>query len=264
MRDFLTTTSLLAAAAATAVTANSPQLVFNNPAGQHPFDIPTRYESTVQARRIMRLESIGTLSTIFPTPKDSSSSSDDISALENRPHDVAGAPLGLMEYFADCEPTTGNPTMLAVGIANSYRNAAAGSNVTLSFRWQPPAEWYREEPQWTHNPANLPRVAVTGYLERMSEGDVKDAGVQKCFTEYHPEARIWSPGNDIHESWWARLVVREVYWFGGFGDRAWIGWLDPEEWRGVTEKEIESIRLPGEKKKGKARCGGSYWRWLEF
>lgn len=254
MHNHLPTALLLATA--TTTLANAPQLVFTNSVGQHPFNIPTRYESTVQARRILRLESIGTLSTIFPRH---SSNTDDLSILENRPADVAGAPLGLMEYFADCEPTTGNPTMLAVTIANSYKNAADGSNVTLSFRWQPPQSWYGEKPQWTHNPANLPRVAVTGYLERMSKEDIKDAEVEKCFTKYHPEAKIWSPGNDIHESWWARLVVKEVYWFGGFGDRAWIGWLDPKEWAGVTEEEIEAIRLPGEKSNK-----SSWWSRFEF
>lgn len=45
-----------------------------------------------------------------------------------------------------------------------------------------------------------------------------------------------------------RLVVEEVYWIGGFGDRAYIGWIPKDEWNGVTKEEIESIRLPGEKK----------------
>ncbi|MBE7182110.1 MAG: hypothetical protein INR71_13065 [Terriglobus roseus] len=259
---------LLAAATSAAASSSSPQLVFSNPAGQHPFKIPTRYESTVLARRILRLESIGTLSTVFPKSSSSASSDDDLSALENRPDAVAGSPLGLMEYFGDCEPASGNPTMLAVTIASSYKNAAAGSNATLSFRWNPPPAYYRTPPAWTHNPANLPRVALTGYLEPISKADLAAAGVAQCFTRYHPEARIWSPGNDIHESWWARLVVREAYWFGGFGDRAWIGWFDMDEWRGVTEEEIAKARLPGEEADdavptiGKSRS--RWWSWLEL
>ena len=35
---------------------------------------------------------------------------------------------------------------------------------------------------------------------------------------------------------------------GGFGDRAYIGWIPVEEWKNVTRKEWEDIRLPGEKK----------------
>lgn len=47
-----------------------------------------------------------------------------------------------------------------------------------------------------------------------------------------------------------RLVVDEVYWIGGFGDRAYIGWIPTEDWYSVTSEEIEAIRLPGEKKSG--------------
>jgi len=43
-----------------------------------------------------------------------------------------------------------------------------------------------------------------------------------------------------------RLVVREVYWVGGFGDRAFIGWIPVEQWRGVTREEMDRVRLPGE------------------
>ena len=37
-----------------------------------------------------------------------------------------------------------------------------------------------------------------------------------------------------------------VYWIGGFGDRAYIGWIAKEEWKGVSEKEVEKARLVGE------------------
>lgn len=42
-------------------------------------------------------------------------------------------------------------------------------------------------------------------------------------------------------------MVEEFYWFGGFGDRAYIGWIPIEEWRGVTEEEVANARLVGEK-----------------
>ena len=41
-------------------------------------------------------------------------------------------------------------------------------------------------------------------------------------------------------------MVEGVYWFGGFGDRARIGWIPIEEWKGVTDAEIGSARLAGE------------------
>jgi Pyridoxamine 5'-phosphate oxidase len=220
-----------------------PQHVFSNPDASESssfskpgFRIPTVQESAVMARRILRHESIGTLSTVFP--KSSSSSAD---TLENRPADVGGKPLGIMEYFADCEPDTGDPTILAVTIASSFKNVAAGSNITLSMRWHPP---HRKH----YSAAALPRVSLIGTLEQLSEEEIKSSGIKSCFAKHHPDSVIWMPGNDIHESHWVRLAVKEVYWFGGFGDRAYIGWIPVETWKNVTEEEIQKCRLPGERK----------------
>ncbi|KAF2872992.1 pyridoxamine 5'-phosphate oxidase-domain-containing protein [Massariosphaeria phaeospora] len=223
---------LLLSALTTASNLPSPQHIFSNP----PSDTPTRripsvHESAVQARRILHLETLGTLSTIFPSAHSA----------EHRPSDVSGAPIGLMDYFGDCEPRTGkgNPTILAISIATSFKNVAAGSNITLSLRWHPPS----------HRPvsaAALPRFSLVGYLEELSAAEVQDQRVVACFVKYHPDAVAWLPGNRIHESKWVRLVVQEVYWIGGFGDRAYIGWIPLDEWQSVTEHEIDDIRLPGE------------------
>ena len=127
------------------------------------------------------------------------------------------------------------------------KNAASGSNVTLSLRYHPPSSAPpRPDDPWAYLPANLPRFALIGDLERIPEKEVEEYGVRNCFVTEHPEATIWEPGTDIHESWWGRLVVREVYFFGGFGDRARIGWIPIQEWRGVTADEIKEYRLVGE------------------
>ncbi|KAI9709944.1 MAG: hypothetical protein M1820_003022 [Bogoriella megaspora] len=203
------------------------------------FRIPTAHESAIQARRILHLEDIGTLSTVFPS---SSSSDDDASFLENRPNDVSGSPIGLMDYFGDCEPSTGNPTILAISIATSFKNVAAGSNITLSLRWHPPDAHKKR-----YSAANLPRYSLVGYLEEIGDDEATEKGVARCFTGYHPDARAWLPGNRIHESHWVRLVVQDIYWIGGFGDRAYIGWIPIDDWRNVTMDEIASCRLPGER-----------------
>lgn len=93
----------------------------------------------------------------------------------------------------------------------------------------------------------MPRFALLGHLERLADEEVRAQNVSGCFFARHGEARLWAPGNDIHESWWARLVVDEVYWIGGFGDRAYIGWIPRDVWQGVTMEEVESCRLVGEK-----------------
>lgn len=146
-----------------------------------------------------------------------------------------------MDYFGDCEPDTGNPTILAITIATSFKNVDAGSNITLSLRWHP------QDTKW-RSPASLPRFSLVGRLEDIDVDAVEQAGVSACYVKKHPDAAWWLPGNPIHRSKWVRLVVEEVYWIGGFGDRAYIGWIPIEEWRGVTKEEIEGVKLPGEKK----------------
>jgi Pyridoxamine 5'-phosphate oxidase len=191
--------------------------------------IPTVSESAVMARRILQLERIGTLSTIFPASKN----------LEQRPSSVAGLPLGLMDYYADCEPDSGNPTILALSIASSIRNSDAGSNVTLSLRWHPPVDR-------PYSAAEMPRFALFGYLEDISPEEVESQEIEECFGKHHPDSIFWMPGNRIHFSYWTRLVVEEVYWLGGFGDRAYIGWIPMDIWHSVKKEDIEKLRLPGE------------------
>ncbi|KAF1989231.1 hypothetical protein K402DRAFT_327383 [Aulographum hederae CBS 113979] len=217
---------------------SSQYLFSSEDAAANGFNIPTVHESAVMARRILRLSSIGTLSTVFPLSKTS----------ENRPSSVDGAPLGLMDYFADCEPATGNPTFLAIAIASSFKNEKAGSNITLSMRWQ-------TEYKHPYSPAEQPRFSLVGYMEDLQDEEAKVAGVPTCFLKKHPDAVAWLPGNRIHTSYWARLVVQEIYWIGGFGDRAYIGWIPRDEWESVTEQEIVECSLPGE--------SSSWWqRWV--
>lgn len=177
------------------------------------------------ARRMLRYEGIGTLSTVYP---------------DNHPNNgVAGAPVGLMDYFADCEPSTGNPTLLGMTISTSFRNAAAGSNITLSLRWHRPG-------QTPYSAMQMPRFSLIGEVQMMDYRDVWEKRIPLCYGKTHPDATVWMPGNPIHESFWMRLIVREVYWLGGFGNQAYIGFIPLETYQGVTEKEIEEIRLPGE------------------
>ncbi|KAI9701290.1 MAG: hypothetical protein M1836_001960 [Candelina mexicana] len=225
---------LLFVIATAAIRQYSPRHILSNPATPSDFDIPTVHESAVQARRVLRLESIGTLSTVFPNAGG-------VYPQENRPSGLAGVPIGLMDYYADCEPESGNPTILAISIATSFKNVAAGSNITLSLRWHPPSDRY-------YSAANLPRFSLIGYLEAISQNEVETRGLASCFTRYHRDAHAWLPGNPIHESYFVRLVVQEVYWIGGFGDRAYIGWIPVEDWKNVTRDEVNSIRLPGENK----------------
>jgi len=188
--------------------------------------IPSLHESAVLARRILRLSSVGILSTNLPSSSSHS----------------AGWPIGLSDYIADCDPySPGSPTVLAMTIATSFRNVAAGSNISLSLRWEPP-----ENAKAKYSVASLPRFSILATLEEISAKEVKEGKITRCYTKTHPDAKWWTPGNRIHESRWARLVPNSIYWVGGFGDRAFIGWFTIDEWQTVTEDEIETARLPGE------------------
>lgn len=163
------------------------------------------------------------------------------------PNDLGGVPIGLMDYYASCSPQPYSPTILAISIATTFRNSRAGSNVTLSLRWHPPPTAPPSDDIYTYSPANMPRFSLIGEIELVPASEVETNMVANCFLDRHPDAEAWLPGNEIHESWWGRLVVKEMYWIGGFGDRAYIGWVPAEEWKGVTEVEVEGARLVGEK-----------------
>lgn len=212
------------------------------------FSWPSVHETTVQARRILKIHSISTLSTVYPAHDSSDASTFDA----DRPASVAGAAVGLMDYHASCHDEFAyNPVIIGVTIATTMRNAAAGSNVTLSMRYHLPDHPHPETPPdpWAYLAANLPRFSLVGYIEKLSKEEVARSGVKECFFEEHPDAQLWAPGGTIepHDAYWAVLRVKEIYFFGGFGDRARIGWLPIEEWQGISEKEVDEYRMIGEK-----------------
>ncbi|KAM5346854.1 hypothetical protein ACJ41O_009859 [Fusarium nematophilum] len=242
----------------------------DNADASRPHRIPSSYESAVMARRILALTKLATLSTVFPGEHSNGG--------EHHPGGLGGVPVGLMDYVADCEDE-GNPTILEIKIATTFRNAHAGSNLTLSMNWVPPyppskrisllsrlsayipflsTSEYNTRPEEDssssppdtvpYSAANLPRFALFGYLEPIETNPVSAVKLAACFTRKHPDAKYWLPGNVIHESSWSRLVVTKVYWIGGFGDRALISWIPIDEWKSVTREEWESIKLPGEER----------------
>lgn len=259
---------------------DSARALFENDADV--VSIPSSYESAVMGRRILALTKLGTLATVFPqSTTHGTNQNGGVGALERRPEGLEGVPIGLMDYVADCEDE-GNPTILAIRIATSFKNVRAGSNITLSMQWTPPyppskrisllsrlsaylpflpkgsrcpyntspaSDEFSSVPDTVpYSAANLPRFSLVGYLEPINPNDDKAVSLAKCYTTKHHDARYWLPGNSIHTSEWMRLVVTQVYWIGGFGDRAYIGWIPIEQWKRVSEKEWKAIKLPGEKK----------------
>lgn len=223
---------------------------------------PSWFESTLMARRLLAKSSSGVISTTFPDPLPPSSRS---------PASVAGLPIGLREYISDCDGAlpselthsdNGDPTILALRVATTFRNIGAGSNLSLELDWwdhlEQAAPVYHGLP---FSPAALPRVTLFGYLDYLPElSEHSTAQLEQCFLQSHPDARVWLPGasRSPHSSFWARMVVTEAYWIGGFGDVQQIGWIDMTEWKGIRQYESvngvgdgrgwEDVRLPGEDK----------------
>lgn len=216
---------------------------------------PTWFTTTLLARRLLSLSTTGVFSTIFPETKDSSP--------------LSGSPIGLIDYIANCnhkfpdydEATgQGNPTILGLQIGTTYRNIDAGSNLSISIDW-----WGRDTSN--RSPASLPRLTLQGYLEKLPTPPSPPSShseLESCFLAAHPDAKWWLPDRDsaVHDGFWARMVVREAYWIGGFGDVARIGWLNMTEWKGVrehgsvdgvgdgSERGWGDVRLPGEEGEG--------------
>ena len=207
-----------------------------SPEDQETTAIPSRYKSTLLARRLLALSSHGDLITVFPS-----------NASSRIPSSVAHTPIGLPEYIASCEEPSGNPTILSLKISTATRNAQAGSNVSLSLSWWDEYIHITGKKPWAM--ANLPRLSLTGYLEEISGDEVSEKGIEGCFLKSHRDSVLWLPGRKwaAHEGFWTRLVVMQAYWIGGFGDTNYIGWLDPEEWRSINKEDWEGVRLPGEK-----------------
>lgn len=223
---------------------------------------PSWFTSTLMARRLLALSTTGTVSTIFPDPLPGNS---------HAPPSVAGLPISLPEYIADCDEYlpadvsnggNGDPTFLALHISTTFRNTAAGSNVSLAIDWwdhlnqtEPVA------PGFPPSEAGLPRVTLIGYVEPFDTPLHRDieAALEECYLSVHPDASAWLPGKPgaPHSSYWAKMVVEQVYWIGGFGGLQQIGWMNVTEWKGIRRvrslpgvgdgRGWEDVRLPGEK-----------------
>ncbi|KAL5341515.1 pyridoxamine 5'-phosphate oxidase-domain-containing protein [Aspergillus crustosus] len=222
---------------------------------------PSWWTSTLLARRLLALSKSGVVSTIFPDP---------LPPHGHAPESVAGQSISLKEYFADCDEALpadsgnggdGNPTFLALRVATTFRNTAAGSNVSLSIDWWDHLN--NTEPVFPGFPlsaAGLPRVTLFGYTEEFETPvpSTTEAALRSCYVGAHPDSQVWLPGQpgSPHSSFWAKLVVTQVYWIGGFGGFQQIGWMNVTEWNGIRrEKSLpgigdgrgwQDVRLPGE------------------
>jgi hypothetical protein len=214
---------------------------------------PSWFTSTLMARRMLALSSVGVASTVYPQ-----------SHSRRGPPGLEGVSISLPEYIADCETVVGqgNQVLLGLYVSTTFQNVASGSNISLSIDW-----WNHINktsplyPDFPLSAAGLPRMSLLGYVERFQmpiENKTRQA-LESCFLASHPDAAAWLPGNpdSPHAGFWAKMIVTQVYWIGGFGDIQQIGWFNMTEWRSVGKKSSppgigdgrgwDDVRLPGEK-----------------
>ncbi|GAM37712.1 hypothetical protein TCE0_024r07845 [Talaromyces pinophilus] len=227
---------------------------------------PSWFDSVLMARRLLAKSSVGIASTVYQHSDSSSSSANAYHAPQ--PAGLQGVSISLPEYIADCseidssdDDNNGNPILLGLYVSTTFQNIAKGSNISLSIDW-----WSHLKdtdplyPGFPLSEAGLPRISLLGYVERLDLSSLKKEGFEECFFATHPDAKVWAPGNpdSPHSGFWARMVVTQVYWIGGFGDLQQIGWMNITDWKGVGKYESdesigdgsgrgwEDVRLPGE------------------
>jgi hypothetical protein len=132
-----------------------------------------------------------------------------------------------MEYFADCS-SDGSPTMLLLDIAPATRNYQAGSSLTLSLR-----------DHSYSNPLQHGRMYMVGDLKKISD-DAEMALIERCFLGRHPDAEIVAPGRDVHASNFYTMQINSIYYFGGFGNVSYIGFIPPNVYRSIRLASLES------------------------
>jgi len=171
-------------------------------------------QAAIHARELIhyRSEGIGTLISSYA---------------DDEPDDsLRSLPIGLQEYFAPYPD--GDLVLLVLPISPIYRNILGDSRrgVTLAIQDEL-GTIQRKGMMWS---ANRRRLSVMGRLSvLLSEREQREA--QKLYEEMHPDSRMWDGPDGPHGSFWARLVVEKVFYFGGFGDRAAIGWIPPDLYR---------------------------------
>ncbi|KAH8918071.1 hypothetical protein BT69DRAFT_1286038 [Atractiella rhizophila] len=177
-------------------------------------------EATVRARELVkwRSDGIGTLMSVWPNDyKDES---------------LANLPIGLQEYFASTDE--GDFYLLAMPISNIYSFAlhSPGRNITLSIKDE---RGEREKGKlWA---AARARLVVYGHLEDLGVNTPKAKVAEAAYLAEHPDSKMWLPPGGPHRAFWVKLHVDRVYWFGGFGDVAQIGWLPLDLWKESVPKE---------------------------
>ncbi|BFZ64155.1 hypothetical protein YB2330_005294 [Saitoella coloradoensis] len=171
----------------------------------------TLEEAGIVARRLVREEGLANLMSVWQPEVNQT---------------MEGAPMGLMTYIADCNGD-GNPSLLIMNLEPAYRNWAHGSSLTLSIREHPKHPVY--------SLAAGPRMNLFGNITEITTPSENER-IESCFLDAHPDAVEWIPSAGVHFGKWYTFEIEKIYFFGGFGNVSYIGFLPLEYFRNATEE----------------------------
>lgn len=185
----------------------------------------TLSEAAVHARELIQYRSlgIGTLMSTYP---------------EDHPQNsLRGLAIGLQEYFAPYP--NGDLLLLALPISPIYKNIDQSSSLSATIAIKDElGQLQRNGSNWA---ANRRRITLFGNLSPVT--DVVEA--KALYEKVHPDSSFWNGDNGPHDKLWVRFQTTQAYYFGGFGDRAAIGWLNMElyqdEFKDTMESKTQSV-----------------------
>ncbi|KAG7193812.1 uncharacterized protein KQ657_000505 [Scheffersomyces spartinae] len=190
--------------------------------------VPNEIEAASIARTLVNRESLANVNTLKTFKQEDGTESQ--------------VPVSSMEYYADCDGD-GDPYWLVVDIGSTYQNIVDGSDYSFTIRVGDHPLGDHVNPNYpggtTSSPAGSPRVQLFGKLVDVPP-DSKSYDdwlkLKNCFTARHPDSKFWLPENVIspHKTHWVKFVVDKIYFVGGFGDRAYIGYVNPGIYHSVS------------------------------
>lgn len=183
-----------------------------------PPSIPTEIEAAAVARSLVNRESLTNVNTLKKIVNTNGFSKEH--------------PVSFMEYYADCD-NDGDFYWLIVEASTAYKNIAAGSDFSFSIRAGDHPINDHVNPYYpggiVNSPAGSPRISLLGTLTNVSfVTPAEKIKLETCFIKKHPDAKAWLPSAiaSPHKTHWTKFVVDDIYFIGGFGDRAYIGNID--------------------------------------
>lgn len=176
---------------------------------------PSMEEGAAVARTLVSRESMMNVNTINQSGK------------------YKGIPESSIEYYVDCDGD-GNPYWLVVDIGTPYRHISEGSPFSATIRTGDHPQNESIDSKYpggiSLSPMGSPRINLKGILQEVPYNPQLFLKLQQCFLNRHPDSKWWLPNNPVlpHETHFAKLIVKDLYMVGGFGDRAYIGPINGE------------------------------------